>query len=72
MKKLILGIVFVFATGTMMNANSSKKITTNFEEDYCLDLHMRAWQFLIDFTGDPQIAVETSEAIYLDCIEEFE
>jgi hypothetical protein len=63
MRKLILGMVFVFATGTIMNANSSKKV----KPDYCIQLGQNAYQFLVGFKGDHQLAVDTANAITEDC-----
>lgn len=46
MKKLILGMVFVFATGTMMNANS---ISTNVEQP--VDCFQDAWDYGTEHGG---------------------
>ena len=51
MKKLILGMVFVFATGTMMNANTSnKEITTQITRtiEKADDCFSEAWEYGTD------------------------
>ncbi|WP_339659376.1 hypothetical protein [uncultured Polaribacter sp.] len=68
MKKVILSLVFVLATGSMMNATSNSV----FEDEiilksYCIDQMHNAYDFMIGFTGNAQMASDIADAIFEDC-----
>jgi hypothetical protein len=70
MKKLILAMVFVFATGTIMNANSSKSnqtIKVIVANDYCIEQMHNTYEFMIAFTGDQQMASSAADFVFEDC-----
>lgn len=67
MKKIILSIVFVFASGTIMNANSPSNEVNN---DYCFEQMIDAYEFMVAFTGDVQLANDTAEGVYNICEED--
>ncbi|WP_339659374.1 hypothetical protein [uncultured Polaribacter sp.] len=72
MKKVILGLVFVFATGTMMNATTEISIN-NLDvgplED-CAGQSLNTYNFLEAFTGDWEYAFEISEAQLTECLDD--
>ena len=60
MKKIILSIIFVFATGTILNANS-------LNNDSCFEQMWDVYEFMVSFTGDVQLASETAEGVFDIC-----
>jgi hypothetical protein len=57
MKKIILAMVFVFTSGTMMNANSSKK-SSDFKKQSCL---MNAYDWANALEADSQTGSWSNE-----------
>ncbi|PQJ68799.1 hypothetical protein [Polaribacter butkevichii] len=71
MKKLILAMVFVFATETMMNASTESSINNLYvgpAED-CAGQSLNTYNFLEAFTGDWELAFEISEAQLTECLD---
>ena len=64
MKKIILSIIFVFATGTILNANSRNNRVNN---DYCFEQMWDVYEFMVSFTGDVQLASDTAEGVFDIC-----
>ena len=52
MKKLILGMVFVFATGTMMNANTNVEVDNSISEEIKPGWTCEEWSnFVFEWVG---------------------
>ena len=69
MKKIFLSMVFVFATGTMINANTNTNAQVGPEED-CIEESIKIYNFLSGFTGENGYAFKVSEAVLDNCLEE--
>ena len=75
MKKIILAMVFVFATGTMMNANTSIEIVNTVEEigvasdcvKWARDLVFDAAAENGDHPNDDPVYMQAYMALYTNC-----
>lgn len=73
MKKVLLSLAFVLATGTsLMNANSSKLSVNSLDPTYesCAGASLKTYEFLEAFTGDWRYAFKISEQQLTDCLNE--
>ncbi|QXP71713.1 hypothetical protein H0I29_06440 [Polaribacter sp. R2A056_3_33] len=70
MKKVILAMVFIFATGTVMNASTESSINNLYVEpaEDCAGQSLNMYNFLEAFTGDWEYAFELSEAQLTECL----
>ncbi len=66
MKKILLSIVFICTTSTIINANSTINKINN---DYCFEQMLDAYEFMVAFTGDVQLASNTAEGVFNICEE---
>jgi hypothetical protein len=73
MKKVLLSLAFMLATGTsLMNANSSKVSINSIDPTYesCAGASLKTYEFLEAFTGDWRYAFKISEEQLTDCLNE--
>ena len=73
MKKVMLSLAFVLATGTsLMNANTSKVSINSLDPTYesCAGASLETYEFLEAFTGDWRYAFKISEEQLTDCLNE--
>ena len=73
MKKLILSLVFVFATGTMMNANTDEVLTEKIiKMNDCDEVYTETRDSVTEATGSEYIGVSAAIAAESACMEENE
>jgi len=72
MKKIILGMVFVFTTVTMVNAKTSEEMIENFEEIVLTkDCAQEVWDFGTGWdNGDPYWEWYWTDRYYSWCMEQ--
>jgi hypothetical protein len=70
MKKLILGMVFVFATGTIMNASTTTNDKEVKEESYCDALYYEVRDAVTLMSGSEYVGIAAAIAAENACMAE--
>jgi hypothetical protein len=72
MKKVILSLVFVLATGSMMNANAINDKEKDVQVQDCDDVYNRTRDFVYGMTGSLYIGIRAAIAAEEACLNEEE